>query len=83
MSSPLTCSVMWNLKNDFLMHINLNLMQRKPWHERMSVLVGKAYRIAKEHQNPLKNDSSGVIDCYQLDDKLNDCMNILNRYKKK
>lgn len=65
------------------MHINLNLMQRKPWHERMSVLVGKAYRIAKEYQNPLKNDSGGVIDCYQLDDKLNDCMNILNRYKKK
>ena len=83
MSNLLIRSVMWNLKTNFLMHINLNLMQRKPWHERMSALVEKAYRIAKEHQSPLKNDSSGVIDCYQLDDKLNDCMNILNRYKKK
>jgi hypothetical protein len=44
-------------------------------------LVNTAYRIAREYQSPFKNDAKGTLDCYQLEDKLEDCKRILKRYK--
>ena len=58
-------------------------LQGKPWHEQIDMLVRTAGKIAKEYQNPLKNDAGGTIDCYQLEDKLTDCKRILSRYHNK
>lgn len=58
-------------------------LQEKPWHERISELVMEADKIAKEYQSPFKNDAKGTLDCYRLEDKLIECRKILNRYKKK
>ena len=60
---------------------DLEPLQGKPWHEQIRVLVKTAGKIAKEYQNPLKNDAGGTIDCYLLDDKLSDCIRILKRYE--
>lgn len=62
------------------MYLDLEPLQGKPWHEQLSRLVNAAYRIAKEYQSPLKNEAKGVVDCYQLGDKLGDCRRILKRY---
>ena len=62
------------------MLIDLEPLQGKPWHEQLVTLVDTARRIAVEHQSPLKNDAKGVVDCYQLEDKLEDCRRILKRY---
>lgn len=62
------------------MYIDLEPLQVKPWHEQLAGLVNAAHRIAKKYQNPLLNDAGGTIDCYQLEDKLEDCRRILNRY---
>lgn len=64
------------------MHIDIGPLQGKPWHEQLSVLVKEADRIARDYQNPLVNDAGGTIDCYQIGDKLNDCIRILSKYKK-
>lgn len=63
------------------MYLDLEPLQGKPWHEQLSGLVNTAYRIAREHQSPIKNDAKGVVDCYLLEDKLEDCKRILKRYK--
>ena len=55
----------------------------KPWNEQMELLVRTAIQIAKEYQSPFKNDAKGILECYQLDDKLVECIKILNRYKGK
>ena len=65
------------------MYLDLEPLQGKPWHEQLSGLVNTAYRIAREHQSPLKNDAMGTIDCYQLEDNLLECKKILKRYEKK
>lgn len=62
------------------MYIDLEELEKKPWHQQLDVLVRTADRIAKEYQNPLKNDAGGTIDCYDISDKLEDCIQILNRY---
>lgn len=62
---------------------DLEPLQGKPWHEQISVLVKTADKIAKEYQSPFKNDAKGTLDCYLLEDKLRDCMNIINRHYKK
>lgn len=49
----------------------------------MELLVRAAIQIAKEYQSPFKNDAKGILECYQLDDKLVECIKILNRYKGK
>lgn len=63
------------------MYLDLEPLQGKPWHEQLADLVNTAYRIVREHQSPLKNDAKGTLDCYQLEDKLEDCKRILKRYK--
>lgn len=63
------------------MYLDLEPLQGKPWHEQLAGLVNAASRIAREYQSPLKNDAKGTIDCYQLEDKLEDCKRILKRYK--
>lgn len=63
------------------MYIDLEPLQGKPWHQQIDALVRTADRIAKEYQSPFKNDAKGTLDCYQLEDKLQDCMKILNHYK--
>ena len=65
------------------MYLDLEPLQGKPWHEQLTGLVNVAHRIAKEYQSPLVNDARGTIDCYQLEDKLEDCRRILKRYEKK
>lgn len=65
------------------MYIDPEPLQGKPWHQQIDALVRTADRIAKEHQSPLKNDAMGTLDCYKLDDKLQECMQILNRYSPK
>lgn len=60
----------------------LEPLQGKPWHEQLATLVDTARRIAVEHQSPFKNDANGSLDCYKLEDKLDDCRRILNRYRK-
>ena len=65
------------------MYIDIEPLQGKPWHEQISMLVQTADKIAKEYQSPLKNDAKGVVDCYQLEDKLEDCRRILKRYHQK
>ena len=65
------------------MYLNLEPLQGKPWHEQLATLVNTAHRIARDYQDPLKNDAKGTLDCYQIDDKLNDCQKILKRYEKK
>ena len=62
------------------MYLDLEPLQGKPWHEQIATLVNAAHRIAIEHQSPLKNDAKGTVDCYQLEDKLEDCRRILKRY---
>ena len=62
------------------MYIDLEPLQGKPWYEQLSGLVNTAYQIAREYQSPLKNDAKGAVDCYQLEDKLDDCRRILKRY---
>ena len=63
------------------MYLDLEPLQGKPWHEQLAGLVNTAYRIVRENQSPLKNDAKGTLDCYQLEDKLEDCKRILKRYK--
>lgn len=63
------------------MYIDLEPLHGMPWHEQMKELVRAAKKIAEEHQSPLKNDAAGTLDCYQLEDKLQDCMKILNNYR--
>lgn len=65
------------------MYLNLEPLQGKPCHEQLAILVDAAYRIARECQSPLKNDARGTLDCFQLEDKLEDCKRILKRYEKK
>ena len=65
------------------MYLDLEPLQGKPWNEQLASLVNAAYRIAREYQSPLKNDARGTVDCYQLEDKLEDCKRILKRYEKK
>lgn len=65
------------------MSMDIEHLQRKPWHEQMELLVRAAIQIAKEYQSPFKNDAKGILECYQLDDKLVECIKILNRYKGK
>ena len=62
------------------MYLDLEPLQGKPWHEQLSGLVNTAYQIAREYQSPHKNDAKGTVDCYQLEDKLDDCRRILKRY---
>lgn len=62
------------------MYLDPEPLQGKPWHEQLSGLVDAARRIVVEYQSPLKNDAKGVVDCYQLEDKLEDCRRILKRY---
>lgn len=57
-------------------------LQGKPWHEQIGMLVYTADRIAKEYQSPLKNDAKGTLDCYLLEDKLDECKKILRRYER-
>lgn len=65
------------------MYIDLEPLQGKPWHQQIDALVRTARLVAREHQSPLMNDAKGTLDCYQLEDKLQDCMKILNKYKQK
>ena len=58
-------------------------LDMRPWYERIDMLVRDAIRIAKDYQNPLSNDARGILDCYQLEDKLSECIKILSRYKEK
>lgn len=62
------------------MYLDLEPLQGKPWHEQLAGLVNAAHRIARDNQSPLNNDAMGIIDCYQLEDKLEDCRRILKRY---
>lgn len=64
------------------MYLDLEPLQGKPWHQQIDALVRTADRIAKKYQNPLINDAGGTLDCYKLDDKLQDCIHILKRYNK-
>lgn len=64
------------------MYLDLEPLQGKPWHQQIDALVRTADRIAKEYQSPFKNDAKGSLDCYKLEDKLNECKQILKRYKK-
>lgn len=64
------------------MYLDLEPLQGKPWHQQIDALVRTADRIAKKYQNPLINDAGGALDCYKLEDKLNDCKQILKRYSK-
>ena len=57
-------------------------LQGKPWHEQIGMLVYTADRIAKEYQSPFKNDAKGTLDCYLLEDKLDECKKILRRYER-
>lgn len=63
------------------MCLELESLQGKPWHEQLAGLVNTAYQIAREYQSPIKNDAKGTVDCYQLEDKLDDCRRILKRYQ--
>ena len=77
---------LWNRQmtltaSDRVMLRDIEPLQGKSWHERMFMLVDTAGRIAKEHQSPLKNDAKGILDCYRLEDKLGDCIQILKTYK--
>ena len=65
------------------MYLDPEPLQGKPWHQQIDALVRTADRIAKKFQNPLINDAGGTLDCYKLDDKLQECMQILNRYSPK
>lgn len=64
------------------MYLDLEPLQGMPWHQQIDALVRTADRIAKKYQNPLINDAGGTLDCYKLEDKLNDCKQILKRYSK-
>ena len=63
------------------MYLDLEPLQGKPWHEQLAGLVNAAHQIAREYQSPHKNDAKGTVDCYQLEDKLEDCRRILKRYR--
>ena len=65
------------------MYLDLEQLQGKPWHEVIAILVKSACRVAHQYQNPLLNDAGGTIDCYKLEDKLEDCKRILKRYEEK
>lgn len=60
----------------------IEILQGKLWHEQISLLVHTADKIAKEYQSPSKNDAKGSLDCYKLEDRLEECKRILKKYNK-